>query len=82
MVVLEASDQVPNVRASEEIMLIDNTPIEPNIEQDVVLTSDTNHEPVSEVTQDVTRDTTVFLSPRHKTPASIRRYVTLFLVHF
>ncbi len=63
-------------------MLIDSTPLEPNIEQDAMLTSDTNHEPVSEVTQDVTRDTTVFLTPRHKTPASIRRYVIPFLAHF
>lgn len=80
MVVPEASNQSPNVRASEEIMLIDSTPLEPNIEQDSMLTTtDTNHEPLSEVTQDVTRDSTVFLTPRHKTPASIRRYVQLFL---
>lgn len=74
MVVAEASNQSPNVRASEEIMLIDSTPLEPNIGQDSMLTAgDTNQEPLSEVTQDVTRDSTVFLTPRHKTPASIRR---------
>lgn len=85
MVVAEASRQSPDVRASEEIMLIDSTPMEPIIEQDSVLTlGDTNQEPLSEVTQDntvtqdVTRDSTVFLTPRHKTPASIRRYTRCY----
>lgn len=87
-VVPEPSARSPNVRESEEIMLIDSTPLEPVLAQDSVLTlGDTNQELLSEVTQDTTvaqdatRDSTVFLTPRHKTPASIRRYAVLFLAH-